>query len=653
MSYYWEYQPTQSKPPSSSIRIIGVIVILMLIVATGLVMLIPDFRGGAQPGEEVRVAVVDSGVNSDFALIGRIVAERSFVSRENGYDFNEPSPTDSDPEDVSHGTVVATTIVQNSNNAMIVNAKVLDSSGFATTLGIIAAIEWAVEQNCSVINLSLGGAPTYGDPLEDSVEWAFSKGVVVVAAAGNDGQNGVSGTSIHSPSVHQHALSVGGLDEQGAPAYYTSMGPTRSRSLKPDISAQGFTQTTTAIYYGTSFASPKVAAAAVELIVFCKQNEIMYSPGSIMTALLAGATPLPYSSYLVGAGRLDLQASKLIMLQNSVDGGLPQITFALPGTLPFDFERLFYGDSYQFNIHLLTSGFTEYDIEVTSATPEIFEIQASVTLNQSDFVPLTLNIPADGLSIVQGQIDFVSQDYGNSSVEFEAQIHHSNARVAFDISHTGWSIDSSYGQFRAFYELLVENDISVNEIREGTDITSGFLDEFDAVFILDPCAWNLDESNPANVSEFSIPFSPEETQAYKDYFENGGGILVAGLSNNTLDIRSLNTFLNWTGFEFGFSSISNQGDTVEVTNITAHAVTVGVDSFDFSGAPITELGNGTALAFYNGRPVLGSLEGSQGGRMIATGTNFFLDNWGLNGMYDSDDNDNLTVRIALWLSGLL
>ena len=82
-------------------------------------------------------------------------------------------------------------------------------------------------------------------------------------------------------------------------------------------------------------------------------------------------------------------------------------------------------------------------------------------------------------------------------------------------------------------------------------------------------------------------------------------------------------------------------------------MTVGINSFDFAGAPISELGNGTAVAYYNSRPVLGSLEGSQGGRMIVTGTNFFLDNWGMNGIYDSDDNDSLAVRIALWLTGLL
>ncbi|MHA2212181.1 MAG: S8 family serine peptidase, partial [Candidatus Thorarchaeota archaeon] len=439
----------------------------------------------------------------------------------------------------------------------------------------------------------------------------------------------------------------------GAPASYTSLGPTHSRTLKPDISAEGFTSTTSAIYYGTSFAAPRVAAAAAELISFCNLYGIDYSVGSIMTALLKGASPLPYSSYLVGAGKLNLQESKNIMLENSVDGNLAAITYALPGTLPFDFERLFFGDTYQFNIHVLTSGHSVFDVELTSATPDIFDIQDSVELNQSGLVPVVLILPNDSLSVVEGRIDFISEDFGNSSVEFQAQLSEAIARVAFDISHTGWSIDSSYGQFRTFYERLTENDISVTEIRENTNIEGGYLDVFDAVFILDPCSWTLDETDPTDVTEFSIPFSVAETQAYEDYFENGGGILVAGLSNRTLDIESLNTFLNWSGFALGFDDISNLGDTVEVSTIEAHAVTVGIGSFDFAGAPISVLGNGSALATYSGQTVLSSLEGDNGGRMILTGTNFFLDNWGMNGMYDSDDNDDFAIRIALWLSGLL
>ena len=205
MLRYWEPAlPVKKSRSSTANRIIVVVVILFLLVGTSAIMLLSEFPFGDSNSTEegkVRVAVVDSGINIDFTLQGKVVEQKTFVLTQYGYDRNETSLRDSNPEDTPHGTIVSKTIVQNSLNSVLVNAKVLGADGTATVQGLVAAIHWAVEQNCSVINLSLGSFPSFGDPLEETVKWAFSHGVVLVGVGGNEGEEGVAGTSISSPSA--------------------------------------------------------------------------------------------------------------------------------------------------------------------------------------------------------------------------------------------------------------------------------------------------------------------------------------------------------------------------------------------------------------------------------------------------------------------
>ncbi|MHA1637402.1 MAG: S8 family peptidase, partial [Candidatus Thorarchaeota archaeon] len=224
MSYYYETPAPNQSSSSTGIKVIGIIVILMIVISTGIVMLFqltPPLDGPYVLEEgEVKVGVIDSGLDVDYTIQSRVAEQQSFVLPQYGYDTEDLTTTDSDPDDgaggtVPHGTIVAKTVLDNSDNAVIVNAKVVSSEGTATSLGIKAAIYWAIEMNCTIINLSVGSSPTLGDPLEDAVEYAFSQGVLVVAAAGNDNQNDLAGNSINSPSVFQHSLSVAALDDSG------------------------------------------------------------------------------------------------------------------------------------------------------------------------------------------------------------------------------------------------------------------------------------------------------------------------------------------------------------------------------------------------------------------------------------------------------
>ncbi|MFO7837072.1 MAG: S8 family serine peptidase [Candidatus Thorarchaeota archaeon] len=651
MHYYWDpEQPTRNEQKTDTKKLIGAVIIILIVLPVTIVLLsgiLPDIPS---EGQNIRVAVLDTGIDQTLDLQGRIGPQKSFVSTQYGYDSTDSTVGDAKPSDVAHGTLVAGMIAENSRNAEIINAKVIGSSGSATVLGIIAAIEWSLKQNCTVINLSLGSTPAYGDPLEEAVEKAFRQGAIVIGAAGNEGQDGIAGTSISSPSVFPYCIAVGALDENDIPDDYTSLGPTYSRNMKPDILAAGFVQSGQSKYYGTSFAAPRVAAAVSELIAYCCESDIKYTPGSITTALLAGADSMDYPSYIVGAGKLNLDESINLISEQSNNGGIPEISFTHPSTLPLNFEKLFFGDNYTFNIQLFNGEKTTYDVTEISNSPDVFEIDPQVTINQTGLIPISICVPESGDTTYSAEIMFNSTEFGSSTLILSFSAGEPLARVAFDISHSAWDIDTYYGQFKELYIELTSNGFSVQEIRNPSNLNEDYLGLFDGVLVLDPCVWDVNRTIPADPQPFSLQFTDGEIEAYENYVNSGGGIFVASLSNSSTDVKSVNEFLNWTGFSLSFSAIEHSEETALVTRIENHPITTDVTSFDYEGARINTPTEDNILASYRRSTVLGVREMGSNGRLVVTGSNFFIDNWALAGQYQSSDNGLLALGIVSWIT---
>jgi len=491
--------------------------------------------------------------------------------------------------------------------------------------------------------------------MESIVEWAFSQGVVVVTSAGNTGDSGNLGTTIESPALFDVCIAVGALMEDDTPADFSSIGPSEGRYMKPDISAAGYTTIDGTRYYGTSFSAPRVAAAAAELIGHSIDNNITYTPGSIMTALMKGADPLGlFPEYIVGAGKLNIQQSLNIIQDTAEEGSLPAICYAFPGELPIDYERLFASDTYSFNVRMFASGSDNFTTEVVSATPAAFIIPDEFEIDQIGRVQVVVEVPESGVTEIEGTITFSSTDFGDCSLHISFDVGTAIARVAFDISHTPWDMDSIYGQFREFYKVLVDNDVSVTEIRDSSMTTNSTLHEFDAVVILDPCVYSINETNPTNIVPYYLPFSATEKQAYEDYYNSGGGIFVAALSNASINVPALNDFLNWTGFALTSLRVPNGEIPTLIDRIDSHLITSGINGFHYLGATISIPLDGFRLARFLSMPVMGYKEGVSGGKIVVTGSNFMLDNYGMLGLYDGpDDNALLALRIVLWCTGML
>lgn len=232
-------------------------------------------------GAGVVVAVIDTGIKQSL----KDLAGTNFTA---GYDFvnNDTDPTD----DQGHGSHVCGTIAQTTNNglgvagvaynATIMPVKVLNELGTGTYDDIADGITWATDNGADVINLSLGG---YGNLqiLENAIDYAWSNGVVVVCAAGNDNTS-----NPHYPSAYSNSISVSASTSQNTKASYSNYGDTI------DIAAPGgdsgdfnddgyndmvlqntFSGANEGYYFfaGTSMASPHVAGVAA-LIKSKNQN---------------------------------------------------------------------------------------------------------------------------------------------------------------------------------------------------------------------------------------------------------------------------------------------------------------------------------------------------------------------------------------------
>jgi thermitase len=126
---------------------------------------------------------------------------------------------------------------------------------------INVGIKWAVDQGADVINMSLGIRHTDGGlPHADVIDYARRKGVTVVAAAGNDGQE-----ELYYPGALPYVLAVGAVDEGGDVARYSTFGPQVSFVAPGTNIYSTYLDGRYAFSTGTSHATPFVTGACALL----------------------------------------------------------------------------------------------------------------------------------------------------------------------------------------------------------------------------------------------------------------------------------------------------------------------------------------------------------------------------------------------------
>jgi subtilisin family serine protease len=240
----------------------------------GLDMVHADDAHAVTTGAGAVVAVVDTGIDAAHAdLQGRVLP---------GYDFVDNDGTPQDGE--GHGSHVAGVIAADANNgvgvdsvapgAKILPVRVLGDNGSGTSGAVAAGIDWATNHGADVINLSLSGQIPLGGlggeaDIDAAIGRALDRGVVVVAAAGND-----TLPLCENNSFQGRVLCVGAVDKRGNRSFYSSFGQGLGLVAPGGSSLPGTDEDVLSTWNdgqyeylaGTSQATPHVAGVAALLV---------------------------------------------------------------------------------------------------------------------------------------------------------------------------------------------------------------------------------------------------------------------------------------------------------------------------------------------------------------------------------------------------
>lgn len=196
---------------------------------------------------KIRIAIIDSGINKNHKdLVGTVVKEFNVINK------GEPIR-----DEFGHDTAIAGIIAAQDNNMGIIgiapntqiyDVKVLDNEGKGSVDHFIEAIEWCIEEQIDIINISFG-FQIDNDELKQTIDKAISKGIIIVASAGNN-----YSMTIDYPAKYDNVISITSIDKKLQRSGFASKG-------KIDFVLPGEEILTTnndggySLFNGTSFAT--------------------------------------------------------------------------------------------------------------------------------------------------------------------------------------------------------------------------------------------------------------------------------------------------------------------------------------------------------------------------------------------------------------
>lgn len=209
-------------------------------------------------GEGITVAVLDTGID---------YAHPDLNDNING-GINIINPRKSYKDDNGHGTHVAGIIAAEDNEIGVVGVgpeislygvKVLDRRGSGYLSNVIQGLEWVVTKRIDIVNMSIG-SDYYSEAFEDAVNSAHEAGVIMVAAAGNDG------SYVDYPAAYDNVIAVSAITQEDSLASFSSRGP------EIDVAAPGVSINSTykdgsyKELNGTSMATPHVTGVVALML---------------------------------------------------------------------------------------------------------------------------------------------------------------------------------------------------------------------------------------------------------------------------------------------------------------------------------------------------------------------------------------------------
>jgi len=217
-----------------------------------------SFTRSVKNNPPILVAVLDTGIDKNHEdLCGKVVAEINLSKSATADDI------------YGHGTAIAGIIAADADNgsgitgvapeSRLVNVKVADDKGKCQISTLADGIIWAVDNGAKVINISIELKDSTSE-LKEAVDYAWNNGVIIIAAAGNDGDS----LPVY-PAYYENCLAVTAIQENG------TLAPLANYGDWVDVAAPGFKIYSTlpnnsyGYKHGTSFATAYVSGLAAIL----------------------------------------------------------------------------------------------------------------------------------------------------------------------------------------------------------------------------------------------------------------------------------------------------------------------------------------------------------------------------------------------------
>ncbi|MEH2161899.1 MAG: S8 family peptidase [Nostoc sp.] len=353
----------------------------------------PEVWAHGYTGKGVVVAVVDTGVDHNHEDLKNNIWTNTKEIAGNGidddgngyvddtYGWNFADKNNNTLDNNGHGTHVSGTIAGENNNygvtgiaynAKIMPVKVLDDSGSGSYTSIAKGIRYAADNGANVINLSLGGGSN-NSTLESAINYASSKGVIVVMAAGNDGD---SSPDYPARYASKSGIAVGAVDKDNKMADFSNRSGTNEISYVTAPGVKVYSSVPNneyATYSGTSMAAPHVAGV-VALMLSANHNLTDSQVRQIVTETAGNSTQSTNSS--LNVSNVSSLASQVISTTSYADTANKSQTTNSSLNIS--------------NVSSLASQVTSNDnvLHIYGQTQNYLTSQTSSSLNNSDVVSL-------------------------------------------------------------------------------------------------------------------------------------------------------------------------------------------------------------------------------------------------------------------------
>lgn len=291
-------------------------------------------------GKGVKIAVLDSGVTSNHPMLKDKVFYKKQIADGNLEGIND-----------IHGSWVSSAAAGNSvteqghtfsgiaPGASIANIKVLNDDGNGTLSQVMEGIYAAIDSGCDIINMSLGTPYDDGgqSPMSLAVDYASSKGVIVVCATGNE-------RTPYTPSTATTAIAVGANTIKDFVSSYSGQGPAKNKYPYPTITSFGGEIDTEYLvaaghggYYGmvgTSMAAPLVSGIIALFIEHSRNIGRKINWEDVLTIMSKNAIDIQETGvdWASGYGRTRIKSSEIEPLIKAKTGTILPISVLLLAT---------------------------------------------------------------------------------------------------------------------------------------------------------------------------------------------------------------------------------------------------------------------------------------------------------------------------------